>query len=156
MTFLRIILTFLEVLCSTLLIGVILLQKTKDEGLGLAFGGGMGESLFGSRAGNVLTKITITLSVIFLVNTVALSILYSRGAETSLVEKLSDKAARQQPPAPAPGPAPEAAPGSETPAAAAPAATAPSEAQPAPAAPAGTAEKAVPAPAAPGGDKSAP
>jgi len=46
----RAILVFVEVLTSLLLIGVVLLQKSKDEGLGLSFGSGMGESLFGSRA----------------------------------------------------------------------------------------------------------
>jgi len=59
-------LIFVEVVTALLLIGIILLQKTKDEGLGLAFGAGVGESLFGSRAGNVLTKITIGLAVVFL------------------------------------------------------------------------------------------
>jgi len=62
-------LIFIEVVTALLLIGIILLQKTKDEGLGLAFGAGVGESLFGSRAGNVLTKITIGLAVVFLSDT---------------------------------------------------------------------------------------
>ena len=45
-----------EVVSAFLLILIILAQKSKDQGLGMAFGGGMGESLFGSRAGNVLTR----------------------------------------------------------------------------------------------------
>ena len=40
-----------------LLIGLILIQRSKNEGMGgLAMGAGMGEALFGSRAGNVLTR----------------------------------------------------------------------------------------------------
>ena len=35
-------LIFIEIVSALLLIGIILLQKTKDEGLGLAFGAGLG------------------------------------------------------------------------------------------------------------------
>ncbi len=72
-------LIIIEVLVSVLLIGVILLQKAKDEGLGLAFGAGVGETLFGSRAGNVLTKITIGLAIVFLVNTMLIGLIVSGG-----------------------------------------------------------------------------
>ena len=60
------VLLIIEVLTAFLLIVVILAQKSKDQGLGMAFGGGMGESLFGSRAGNVLTRMTITLATVFM------------------------------------------------------------------------------------------
>lgn len=78
-TFLKVILMILEVLVCIMLIGVILLQRTKSQGAGgLAFGAGMGEQIFGTQAGNVLTRTTIILGVIFLVNTTALSVIYSR------------------------------------------------------------------------------
>ncbi len=70
-------LVFILVVTALLLVGIILLQKTKDEGLGLAFGAGVGETLFGSRAGNVLTKITIGLAVVFLVDTLILGYMAS-------------------------------------------------------------------------------
>ncbi len=82
MIVLRSFLLLVEVLCSVMLIGLILLQRSKSEGLGAAFGGGMGESLFGSRAGNVLTKMTVILGSVFLVNTLALGILYAGGSAT--------------------------------------------------------------------------
>lgn len=97
MEILRYLLIVIEVLTCLLLIGVILLQQSKSQGMGLAFGGGMGETLFGSRAGNVLTKITVTLALIFLVNTTLLGIIYTSGEERSLVES-----------APAPAPLPVA------------------------------------------------
>lgn len=75
-------LIFIEIVSAVLLIAIILLQKTKDEGLGLAFGAGVGETLFGSRAGNVLTKITIGLAVVFLIDTLILGYLAS-GTVTS-------------------------------------------------------------------------
>ena len=86
MEIIRYLLIVVEVLCCLMLIGVILLQQSKSQGMGLAFGGGMGETLFGSRAGNVLTKITVTLALVFLANTTLLGILYTSGEEKSLVE----------------------------------------------------------------------
>lgn len=69
----KVILIVIEILCGLLLICVVLLQKTKGEGLGMAFGAEMGESLFGARAGNVLFKTTVWLGIIFMVNTVILA-----------------------------------------------------------------------------------
>ncbi len=91
MNILRAILIAVEVITSFLLIAVILVQKTKSEGLGLAFGSGMGETLFGSRAGNVLTRLTIILTAIFLANTLVLGALFSgsRG-QTSIMSQSAD------------------------------------------------------------------
>ena len=47
-------LVVVEIVSAVLLIGVILIQKTKSQGMGLAFGSGMGESLFGAQIGNVI------------------------------------------------------------------------------------------------------
>ncbi len=82
-------LIFIEIVSALLLIGIILLQKTKDEGLGLAFGAGVGETLFGSRAGNVLTKITVTLAGVFLLNTLAIGyIAAGRVGTGSVVDRI--------------------------------------------------------------------
>ncbi len=87
MGFIRILLIVIEVVVCLLLIGVILLQKSRDSGLGMAFGAGMGESLFGAQAGNVLTRITIILGAIFLVNTTLLAIIQP-AQESSLVDRM--------------------------------------------------------------------
>lgn len=92
-------LLILEVLAAFLLIVVILAQKSKDQGLGMAFGGGVGESLFGSRAGNVLTRMTVGLAVTFMVTTMLLGILFSRG--TTAGGSVMDKADSAAPLAPA-------------------------------------------------------
>ena len=77
----------LEVIASVLLICVILVQKSKGGGLGgSAFGGGAGESLFGARAGNVLTKITIILSIVFMANTLFLAFRFSDGQDASIMD----------------------------------------------------------------------
>lgn len=85
MDILKYLLLVVEVICSVALIGLILIQKSKSEGLGLAFGSGMGETLFGSRAGNILTKLTVIFAVVFLVNTLALSQIYSGRRGRSLM-----------------------------------------------------------------------
>ena len=110
----------LEVIVCFLLGGVIMLQKPKDGGLGVSFGGGMGEALFGAQMGNVLTKTTIILAAIFLINTLALSRLTSHGA-SSLMEGVRTPAPaaqqqsglplpQQQPAAPAAAPVAPAVP----------------------------------------------
>jgi preprotein translocase subunit SecG len=84
---LRYLLVFVEVVCSALLLGVILIQKTRSQGMGLAFGAGMGESLFGAQMGNVLTKATVILAIVFLSNTIVLAWMGARvGGRTSVTE----------------------------------------------------------------------
>ena len=154
MTVIRILLTIVDVLCALLLVGVILLQKSRNEGMGgMAFGAGMGEALFGSRTGNVLTRATVTLAGIFLGSNLLLAVLNpSATSERSII----DETVPDIPAAPGVAPAPTAP--VETPVAAAPAAapagqpapaSAPLVTLPAPvAAPAPVAPAPAPAPAA--------
>ena len=97
MTMIIYLLTSIEVVSCVLLIGVILLQKSKGQGVGLAFGSGMGEAMFGSRVGNVLTKATVVLAIVFLANTTLLALLGARKPDTSVATRLLQDA----PPGPA-------------------------------------------------------
>ena len=107
LSILKSVLLVVEVLSAFLLVVVILAQKSKDQGLGMAFGSGMGESLFGSRAGNVLTRMTITLAAVFMLTTIVLGVLFAKGKGGS--GSVMDRAA-SQPMAPAAPAAPMAAP----------------------------------------------
>ena len=101
MEILRGFLIVLEALISFLLIGIILLQKSKGEGLGLAFGAGVGEQLFGSRAGNILTKGTVTLAILFVVNTAILTVLFTGKQEAkSVMGDVSAPVSLEAPPVP--------------------------------------------------------
>ncbi len=93
MAIIRTLLIILEAACSLALIGLILLQKSKGGGLGLAFGGGGNDSLFGAGTGNVLTKATVVIGIVWMVNTLILGMLFSGSADESLM----DGAAAQQP-----------------------------------------------------------
>jgi preprotein translocase subunit SecG len=91
-----------EVITCLLLIGVVLLQRGKDSGTGLSFGGGMGEAMFGAQVGNVLTKATVILGAIFLSVTLVLSILTGKGAG-SIMDQVKPTAPLQQPAQPPDG-----------------------------------------------------
>ena len=144
----------LEAVVCLMLIGVILIQRSKGRGMGISFGGGAAEAVFGAQMGNVLTRTTVILAAIFLINTTILAILKPRGASADVTERLPapDPVPVEAPaatPAPATtpvdlsadaladvlGPAVEA-PAAEAPAAEAPAAEAPAAEAPAAEAPA--------------------
>lgn len=69
--------TFLEifdVILALVLIGVVVAQKSKTQGMGAGMGGGADE-LFGSRARGMdalLSKVTIVLTIVFAVVTLIL------------------------------------------------------------------------------------
>jgi preprotein translocase subunit SecG len=112
----------LHVLACLFLIAVVLLQQGKGQDLASAFGGGGTQTAFGPRgSANVLSRATTVLAGVFMITSLALSIL--RPKESSLLDQLPAAA----PPAASPSPA--ASPGaSPTLPAASPAAATPSPA----------------------------
>ena len=114
-----ILITF-HVLVCLLLVGVVLMQRLKNVGLGEAFGGGMTENMFGDQTTHVLQKFTVWLGVVFFALTLLLAILYAkRGTGETAIQKellaqpipVASPAAPATTPAPpttAPAPAPEA------------------------------------------------
>ena len=60
------ILNILIMITGLLLIGVVLLQRGKGGGLAGAFGGIGGSSAFGSRAGDLFTRITIIAAAVWI------------------------------------------------------------------------------------------
>ncbi|HVV00272.1 MAG TPA: preprotein translocase subunit SecG [Verrucomicrobiae bacterium] len=78
MGFLIGILTVIMVLVCLLLTLLVLIQLPKKEaGMGVAFGAGATDALFGAGSGTALTKITKYTSVIFFVLSIVLSVLQS-------------------------------------------------------------------------------
>ncbi len=73
-----IVLTVIDAMVALLLIGVVLIQQSKDGGLGGSAFGGAGGSVFGGQAADHLAKITVALSSIFLVLTLSLAIITGR------------------------------------------------------------------------------
>jgi preprotein translocase subunit SecG len=56
---------------------VIMMQRSKQEGLGAAFGGGFTDSVFGAQTSAVLIKATVWAAVIFFGLSITLARLYS-------------------------------------------------------------------------------
>lgn len=75
MTILYNILVAVEVIISIMLIGIVLIQRTKGQGAGLSFGNGA-ETIFGAQMGNVLTRTTVILGILFLINTTILAMVH--------------------------------------------------------------------------------
>jgi preprotein translocase subunit SecG len=114
-----------HVVACLFLIGVVLLQQGKNQDLASAFGGGGTQTAFGPRgSANVLSRATTILAGVFMVTSLALSIL--RPKSSSFLDQV------QTPPAASPAPTASAVP--VAPAAATPAPAAPAAATPVPAA----------------------
>jgi preprotein translocase subunit SecG len=89
----------LHVLCCLFLIIVVLLQQGKNQDLASAFGGGGTQTAFGPRgSANVLSRATTILAGLFMVTSLALSIL--RPKEASVLDTLPAAEAGPSPTAP--------------------------------------------------------
>src|SRR5258708_6278740 len=95
--FLIMLLTAVMVIDCIALILLVLIQLPKKEaGLGLAFGGGAADALFGAGSGNVLTKATKYAAGIFFVVAVILGVAqskYHRRSETEFQNAVARRAA---------------------------------------------------------------
>jgi preprotein translocase subunit SecG len=74
-------LVFVHVVVCLFLIGVVLLQQGKSADLAGAFGGQGSQTAFGPRgAANLLTKLTTYAAILFMLLSIALTILLSRSS----------------------------------------------------------------------------
>jgi len=85
------VLTILHVFICLFLIVVVLLQAGKGGGMGIAFGGGGSQTVFGSSgAGNFLTKLTAIFAVCFFLNSLVLAYLSSQ-SDSKRLQTLSER-----------------------------------------------------------------
>jgi preprotein translocase subunit SecG len=92
------ILTIFHVIVCIFLILVVLLQQGKGADWAGAFGGGGTQTAFGARgAGTVLSKATTAAAIIFMITSLALTILISRPGGSSVIREGAKQ--QQQPPA---------------------------------------------------------
>ena len=90
----------IHLILALLLIGVVLLQRSEGGGLGI--GGGGGGAMSARGAATALTKVTWLLAIAFIITSLTLTILATRGAETgSVVDRLGDEATAPAADAPA-------------------------------------------------------
>lgn len=74
------VLLFFYVIVCGLMGLVIMMQRSKQEGLGAAFGGGITDSLWGAQTSQVLVKTTVWLAILFFVISITLARLYAHKA----------------------------------------------------------------------------
>ena len=126
MSMITVLLMVVEVVVCLMLIGLVLIQRSKGDGLNAAIGGGVGEAMFGAQIGNVVTRATVILGIVFLLNTIVLSLVLSKAAATrvgSVTDDVPAPTAVASPDSTTPfkrGPSMPIAPSAETPASAAP------------------------------------
>ena len=70
-------LTVVHVLVALCLIGLVLMQKSKDQGVGAAFGAGVTETMFGASTTTALVKLTVYFACALLATTLVLAMLHS-------------------------------------------------------------------------------
>jgi preprotein translocase subunit SecG len=88
-------------LVGIFLVLIVLMQRSKEGGMGAAFGAGVTESLFGASSGNVLTKITVWTAAIFFATSLSMAIIFSRTGSTSIAKGALQQVPSLQPPQPA-------------------------------------------------------
>jgi preprotein translocase subunit SecG len=100
---------------------VIMMQRSKQEGLGAAFGGGFTDSIWGAQTSQVLVKATVYAAALFFILSISLARLYSiresTAAPTSSVQAVLEQASTNAAPATAHAPsatAPTNAPSANT------------------------------------------
>jgi len=105
MTFVIVLFTLILILDCLLLGLLILIQLPKKEaGVGVAFGGGATDALFGAGSGTALTKLTKYTAIAFFALVLLLSILNSasRSTNSDFKRQLAKPAAAAAPQTPAP------------------------------------------------------
>jgi preprotein translocase subunit SecG len=140
-------LTAVHVLVALFVILLVLMQKSSEQGVGAAFGGGMTETVFGAGTTTALVRMTIWCACLLLATTLILAVLHSHRTKTggSLMRRTlatmpaapTSPASEQpafpfasQPPAPATPNTGTTTPSTAAPAPAAPAQPAPATSQP--------------------------
>lgn len=102
-----VLLTIVHIIVCVFLIVVVLLQSGKSADLAAAFGGGGSQTAFGPRgAATALTRATTVAAILFMITSIALTILGGKGKSGSVLEKVNPGSTQSQPAQPAPPPAP--------------------------------------------------
>ena len=92
-------LSVLHVIVGLFLILVVLLQAGKGAAMGASLGSAGSQAMFGSSgAGNFLTKLTTGAAIIFMVTSLSLAIVSSKGNQDSVIKDV-EETTEQAPPA---------------------------------------------------------
>lgn len=89
------VLNVLIVICSLFLVCIVLIQRGRGGGLAGAFGGLGGSSAFGTKAGDVFTKVTVVAAIIWFLLAMALVIVNNRGQTSAFDDAAGSMTTRE-------------------------------------------------------------
>ena len=81
-------LIIIQLILATLLVILVLLQGTDNEGLGLGGGGGLGGLMSARGSANLLSRLTAITAALFMIMGVVLTITASVDSEKNILESL--------------------------------------------------------------------
>ena len=88
----------IHVIASLLLVLIVLLQTGKGADMGASFGGGSGQTLFGSSGpATILGKITTAVAVIFMLTSLTLAYNAGHRADNTIMSNVSAPAQTEAP-----------------------------------------------------------
>jgi preprotein translocase subunit SecG len=82
---------------AVLLVVLVLLQGSDNEGLGLGGGGGMGGMMSARGSANLLSRLTAITATLFMVMSVVLTITASVGSDKNILESLPEISTSEEP-----------------------------------------------------------
>lgn len=97
----------IHILASIALIVIVLLQMGKGAQAGASFGAGSSQTMFGSTGGNVMTKITAGVAVLFMLTSLSLAYYYGSSASKTIMPGTVTAPATSTPSLPAGGATPQ-------------------------------------------------
>jgi preprotein translocase subunit SecG len=86
--------TLIVIICL-FLICLVLIQRGKGGGLAGAFGGVGGSSAFGTKAGDVFTRVTMVVASIWIVLSMLLVVLYNRPSKSAFEDDVSTTVSKE-------------------------------------------------------------
>ena len=87
----------IQLILAVLLVVLVLLQGSDNEGLGLGGGGGMGGMMSARGSANLLSRLTAITATLFMVMSVVLTITASVGSDKNILESLPEISASEEP-----------------------------------------------------------
>ncbi len=87
----------IQLILAVLLVALVLLQGSDNEGLGLGGGGGMGGMMSARGSANLLSRLTAITATLFMVMSVVLTITASVGSDKNILESLPEISTSKEP-----------------------------------------------------------
>ena len=83
-------LIIIQLILAILLVGLVLLLGSDNEGLGLGGGGGIGNMMSARGSANLLSRLTALTATLFMIMSVILTITATIGSDKNILESLPD------------------------------------------------------------------